>query len=151
MNSEGLILLTNDGSLIHRLTDPRFNHPKTYLVQVEGLIHQAALEQLSKGVFVQDFFTKNSQVKTISTPEVAERSKPVTPHGPTSWIEITLYEGKKRQIRHMTAAVGFPTLRIIRIAVGPILLGDLGPGQYLPLSQPEIKALKDMIDSPTQI
>lgn len=150
MDSEGLLLLTNDGGLIHRLTDPRFNHPKTYQVQVEGIISQDALDRLCQGVPIQGSFTKISQVKAILEPALPERAKPITPHGPTCWIEMTLYEGKKRQIRHMTAAVGFPTLRIVRIAVGPVRLGDLQPGQSQPLSRSEIEALLDLANPSSQ-
>ncbi len=142
MDSEGLLLLTNDGELAHKLTDPRFNHPKTYLVQVEGEPTTEALAALERGVEVKGRKTRRSQVMVVLEPDLPPRAKPVTPHGPTSWLRIVLREGKKRQIRHMTAAVGLPTLRLVRIAIGPVALGDLQPGEWRSLSQEEISALK---------
>lgn len=133
LDSEGLLLLTDDGNLIHRLTDPRFNHPKTYYVQVEGTIDQPAVAQLRQGVVIHGYHTRPAEARLLPEPGIFERAKPITPHGTTSWIELCLYEGKKRQIRHMTAAVGFPTLRLIRVAIGPVILGELQPGQYRPL------------------
>ena len=142
-DSEGLLLLTNDGPLAHRLTDPNFNHPKTYLVQVEGMITPEAVAALAQGVTIKGGYqTRRSQVMIIPEPDLPPRAKPVTPHGPTSWIRVVLREGKKRQIRHMTAAVGFPTLRLLRIAMGMVGLGDLRPGQWRYLKPEEIRALK---------
>ena len=141
MDSEGLLLLTDDGWLIHRLTDPRFDHPKTYWVQVEGLAAPPAVERLRQGVVIQGYRTRPAEARLLPDPEIFARARPITPHGPTSWIELRLFEGKKRQIRHMTAAVGLPTLRLVRVAVGPITLGDLPPGESRPLSDHEIEGL----------
>ena len=143
LDSEGLLLLTNDGGLAHRLTDPYFNHPKTYLVQVEGEAGDAALGQLERGVEIKGGYqTRRCRVMRVPEPALPERARPVTPHGPVTWLRIVLREGKKRQIRHMTAAVGLPTLRLVRIAIGPIALGDLLPGEWRNLTQAEVDQLK---------
>ncbi|MDR3576337.1 MAG: pseudouridine synthase [Anaerolineaceae bacterium] len=141
-DSEGLLLLTDDGSLIHQMTDPRFHLPKTYLVEVEGLITPQAVSKLEQGVLLEGQLTRRCQALPISEPELPPRSKPVTPHAPVSWLRMVLHEGKKRQIRHMTAAVGFPTLRIVRVAIGPINLDGLQPGQWRLLSSGEARQLK---------
>ncbi len=143
--SEGLLLLTNDGGLAHRLTDPRFNHPKTYLVQVEGVASPQALAKLAGGVEVKGQKTRKAQVMLVPEPNLPERRKPVTPHGPTSWVRIVLREGKKRQIRHMTAAVGLPTLRIVRIAMGQVTLGTLQPGEWRYLTPEEVDLLRQSL------
>jgi 23S rRNA pseudouridine2457 synthase len=142
MDSEGLLLLTNDGPLAHQLTDPRYNHPKTYLVQVEGVPTPVMLAALESGVEIKGQKTRRCQVMVVPEPNVPERTKPVTPHGPTTWLRIVLREGKKRQIRHMTAAVGLPTLRIVRIAIGPVTLETLPPGQWRTLTPAEADALR---------
>jgi len=139
--SEGLLLLTNDGRLAHRLTDPNFEHPKTYLVQLEGCVTAEAAERLSQGVLIQGRRTRPAEVAIIPPPDLPPRQPPVRPYHPTSWLRIVLREGKKRQIRHMTAAVGFPTLRLVRVAIGPLHLGDLLPGQWRPLTPSEIASL----------
>lgn len=145
LDSEGLLLLTNDGRLAHRLTDPRYNHPKTYLVQVEGMPTQDALARLASGVEVKSVRTRRAQVMVTPEPDLPPRAKPVTPHGPTTWLRIVLREGMKRQIRHMTAAVGLPTLRLVRVASGPIGLNDLQPGQWRYLSPAEIDLLRKQL------
>ncbi len=142
MDSEGLLLLTNDGGLAHRLTEPRYNHPKTYLVQVEGIPTAEALARLENGVEVKGEKTKRCQAMVAPEPDLPPRAKPVTPHGSTSWLRIVLREGKKRQIRHMTAAVGLPTLRLIRVAIGPLGLNDLQPGEWRILTPAEVEVLK---------
>jgi 23S rRNA pseudouridine2457 synthase len=141
LDSEGLLLLTDDGSLIHRLTDPAHHLPKTYLAQVEGIPTQTALKQLSRGIDLGDFKTRRCEVMQVDTPEIFERARPITPHGPTNWLRISLTEGKKHQVKRMTAAVGLPTLRLIRIAIGPVILGDLTPGKFRSLSKTELVAL----------
>ncbi len=141
LDSEGLLLLTNDGGLIHRLTDPAHHLPKTYLVQVEGVPTITALTQLSKGVDLGDFKTRRCEVLQVDEPVIFERARPITPHGPTNWLRISLTEGKKHQVKRMTASVGLPTLRLIRIAIGPVILGDLTPGKWRPLSKTELAAL----------
>ena len=141
-DSEGLLLLTDDGSLIKRLTDPKHHIEKTYWVMVEGDPAPEKLAQLEKGIRLKDSLTLPAKARTLPEPDLPLRAKPVTPHGPTAWIEIRLREGKKRQIRHMTAAVGLPTLRLVRVAIGPIRLGKLEPGKWRELTPEEIKSLK---------
>lgn len=141
-DSEGLILLTDDGELIHLLTDPKNKQPKTYWVQVEGQVSPEAIQSLQKGVVIQGIRTRPAQARLIPEPDLPPRSKPITPHAPPSWLELIIHEGKKRQIRHMTAAVGFPTLRLVRVAIGPVRLGDLAPGEWRTLLPSEVAALR---------
>jgi 23S rRNA pseudouridine2457 synthase len=138
LESEGLLILSDDGNFIHRLTDPLHEFAKTYFVQVEGIPTNNALAKLEKGVVIQGEVTRRCQVMVIGPPILPERAKPITPHGQTGWLRFVLREGKKHQIRHMTAAVGLPTLRLVRVAIGPISLGDLQPGQWRALSRAEI-------------
>jgi len=141
-DSEGLLLLTDDGALIKRLTDPKHHIEKTYLVLVEGDPTPEKLKQLSSGVQLKDYVTRPATFRLIPDPNLPARSKPVTPHGPTTWLEVKLREGKKRQIRHMTAAVGLFTLRIYRVAIGKIKIGGLEVGQWRDLQPDEIKSLR---------
>jgi 23S rRNA pseudouridine2457 synthase len=141
-DSEGLLLLTDDGSLIKRLTDPKHHIEKTYWVMVEGTPTQEKLLPLEQGIQLKDYLTLPAKARLIASPDLPPRSKPVTPHGPTAWIEIKLREGKKRQIRHMTAALGLPTLRLVRVAIGRVRLGDLEPGQWRDLTPDEINSIK---------
>lgn len=141
-DSEGLLLLTDDGGLIKRLTDPKHHIEKTYWVMVEGDPTPDKLIRLEQGIQLKDYRTLPAKVRLIPEPDLPPRSKPVTPHGPTSWIEIRLREGKKRQIRHMTAAVGLFTLRLVRVAIGEIQLGDLTPGEWRDLTSKELILLK---------
>lgn len=141
-DSEGLLLLTSDGDLIHALTDPRHHLPKTYLVQVEGIVTSTALVNLRQGVLIHGERTRRCQVEPAGEPDLPPRDKPVTPHGPTAWLQIILQEGRKRQIRHMTAVVGLPTLRLIRTAIGPLTLAGLQSGQWRELAPAEVSALK---------
>ncbi len=141
--SEGLLILTGDGDLDHRLTDPVHHLAKTYLVQVEGLITDEALAQLESGVVLDGVRTRRCQAMRIPEPDLPERAKPVTPHGPTSWVRIQLREGKKHQIRRMTTLAGFPTLRLVRVAIGPVTIGELQPGQWRELLPAEVDALKN--------
>jgi 23S rRNA pseudouridine2457 synthase len=142
-DSEGLLLLTDDGPLIKWLTDPKHHIEKTYWVMVEGDPTQEKLTQLEGGIQLKEYSTLPAKVRLIPDPDLPARSKPVTPHGPTAWIEIKLREGKKRQIRHMTAVVGLFTLRLIREAIGPIRLGSLEPGQWRNLTMKEVAELKN--------
>ena len=131
-DSEGLLLLSNDGHLIQKITHPNFKEPKTYQVQVEGEITDDALEQLSKGVQLKDGLTRPSQAQRIDEPEqLWPRDPPVRFRAniPTKWIELTITEGRNRQVRRMTAAVGFPTLRLVRQSVGDWTLDKLQPGE----------------------
>lgn len=141
-DSEGLLLLTDDGALIKQLTDPKHHVEKTYWVMVEGDPTSEKLAQLERGIQLKDYRTLPAKARVIPEPTLSPRAKPVTPHGPTAWIEIKLREGKKRQIRHMTAAVGLPTLRLIRVAIGRVRLGDLGSGKWRDLTSGEISSLK---------
>jgi 23S rRNA pseudouridine2457 synthase len=142
-DSEGLLLLTDDGWLIKRLTDPQHHIEKTYWVMVEGDPAPEKLAQLERGIQLKDYLTLPASARLIPSPSLPPRPKPVTPHGPTAWIEIRLREGKKRQIRHMTAAVGLPTLRLIRVAIGKIQLERLAPGEWRDLTPHELNLLKN--------
>jgi 23S rRNA pseudouridine2457 synthase len=144
-DSEGLMLLTSDGALQHRLTDPRFEHPRTYLAQVEGVPGPEALRLLREGVRIQDYQTRPARVRALTTePDVAPRDPPVRFRKliPTSWIELILTEGRNRQVRRMTAAVGFPTLRLIRTAIGELRLEGLAPGEWRDLTSKELRQLR---------
>lgn len=142
LDSEGLLLLTDDGALIKRLTDPKHHIEKTYWVMIEGDPTQEKLTQLEGGIQLKGRMTLPCKARLIPDPGLSPRPKPVTPHGPTAWIEIKLYEGKKRQIRHMTAAVGLFTLRLVRVAIGRIRLGNLKPGKLRELTVDEIDSLR---------
>lgn len=132
-DSEGLLVLTDDGPLIKRITEPRHKLPKVYRAQVEGCVTEAALERLRKGVVLNDGPTLPAGARAIAEPEgLWPRDPPIRRRAaiPTSWIELTLREGRNRQIRRMTAAVGFPTLRLVRWAVGEWTLAGLAPGEW---------------------
>lgn len=132
-DSEGLLLLTDDGGLQHRITDPRHKLPKTYLAQVEGEPDEAALAQLRAGVDLGDFRTRPCTARVVAEPDwLWPRDPPVRFRKtvPTAWLEIVLREGRNRQVRRMTAKVGLPTLRLLRVAIGQWSLGDLLPGQW---------------------
>ena len=132
-DSEGALLLTDDGRLIKKLLDPKFAHPRTYLAQVDGQITMEAVRQLEKGVVIKGYRTRPCKAEIVMPPEsLWERVPPIRYRAniPTSWVKLTLIEGKNRQVRHMTAAVGFPTLRLIRTQIGNLPLGDLQSGQW---------------------
>lgn len=141
-DSEGLLLLTDDGALIKKMTDPQHHVEKTYWLIVEGDPTPNKLTQLERGIQLKDYWTQPAKARLIPDPGLPSRPKPVTPHGPTAWLEIKLREGKKRQIRHMTAAVGLFTLRLIRVAIGPIQIDDLKAGEWRELTSNEINNLK---------
>jgi len=131
-DSEGLLLLSDNGQLQARIANPKYKMEKTYLVQVEGDITTTALDSLSMGVTLNDGMTKPAKARIITTPSIKPRNPPirVRENIPTSWIELKITEGRNRQVRRMTAAVGFPTLRLIRSAIGPWQLGELEQGQH---------------------
>ncbi|UYZ60976.1 pseudouridine synthase [Hymenobacter latericus] len=147
-DSEGLMLLTDDKQMQFRLAEPRYKVPKTYWVQVEGIPTDEALEQLRRGVQIKDGFTSPAEARLLpeAPAQVWERSKPVRFRAniPTSWIELTISEGMNRQVRKMTAAVGFPTLRLIRTGIATLTLNKLAPGQWRELTATEIQALKQL-------
>jgi len=131
-DSEGLLLLTDDGGLAHTLTDPRHKQPKTYWVQVEGEPSDAQLDALRRGVVLNDGPTRPAKAQRIDTPNLWPRDPPVRFRKtvPDAWLEIVISEGRNRQVRRMTAAVGLPTLRLVRVAIGPYRLDDLAPGGW---------------------
>lgn len=134
-DSEGLLLLTSDGALQARIADPRHKMAKTYWVQVEGEPDEAALAALRAGVALNDGPTRPAQARRLEpAPDVPPRDPPIRERKsiPTAWIELVIREGRNRQVRRMTAAVGFPTLRLIRVAIGPYTLDGLAPGQWAP-------------------
>lgn len=135
-DSEGLLLLTDDGRLQARISDPRFKAAKTYLIQVEGEPDDAALEALRKGVMLNDGLTRPAEVRRIADPELWPRNPPVRFRKtvPDCWIELTIREGRNRQVRRMTAAVGHPTLRLVRQRIGEWSLGTLAPGEWREVS-----------------
>ncbi len=143
-DSEGLLLLTDDGALIHRLTDPRHEHPKTYYVQLEGLVTPEAAQALREGVVLRGRRTRPAEVEIIDDPGLPPRPVAVRAYHPTSWLKVVLREGQKRQLRRMTAAAGFPTLRLVRWAIGPLTLAGLAPGQWRALTRSEIEQLKSI-------
>ncbi len=150
-DSEGLLLLTNDGWLQHRLTDPVFAHPRTYWVQVERCPDEAALEHLRQGVVIKGDRTRPAQVRILEQePDLPPRDPPIRFRKtvPTAWLELTLTEGRNRQVRRMTAAVGHPTLRLVRRAIAHLCLDGLEPGQWRDLSEDEVMELRRICRSP---
>lgn len=145
MDSEGLILLTNDSEVNYRLAEPKFSHPRTYLVQVEGIPSHTDLERLRTGVTIEGRLTKPARVRLLEQhPEMPPRTPAVRERKtiPTAWIEIVLREGRNRQVRKMTASVGHPTLRLVRTAIGEFTIGSLEPGQSRRLSDSEVRLLR---------
>jgi len=128
--SSGLLLMTNDGELTHRLTHPRYQIPKTYRVKVRGLPGVPAIERLRRGVFLAEGKTALAQVKLVKRGEKA------------SWLEVIVREGRKRQVRHMCEAVGHPVIKLSRVRFGPLSLGDLPSGAFRPLTPQELRALR---------
>jgi 23S rRNA pseudouridine2457 synthase len=149
-DTEGLLFLTSDGALQHRLTDPRFAHPRTYWVQVEGIPSESALRELAHGVVIQGYRTRPAEVRRLQEePRLPPRNPPIRFRKtvPTTWIEITLAEGRNRQVRRMTAAVGHPTLRLVRAAIGDLRLEELQPGEWREITPRELKELKTPVRS----
>ncbi len=136
-DSEGLLLLTDDGALAHRLTDPRHKQPKTYRVQVEGVPDDAQLQALRRGIELKDGPTRPASARRIDPPVMWPREPPVRfrKSVPDAWLELTIHEGRNRQVRRMTAAVGLPTLRLVRVAMGSIVLAGMMPGEWRKLNR----------------
>lgn len=147
MDSEGLLLLTDDNRLKTRLMEPKFGHPRTYWAQVEGIPDEAALERLRKGVQLKDGWTRPALAERIDPPKLPAREPPIRVRKqiPDCWVQLTLTEGRNRQVRRMTAAVGYPTLRLVRWAIGTITLEGLQPGEWQVVEKAEVERLMGMI------
>lgn len=144
-DSEGLLFLTDDGAMQHRLTDPKFEHPRTYWAQVERVPDGEALGALREGLTIQGYRTRRASVQLMAEqPAVPPRDPPIRfrKSVPTTWIEITLKEGRNRQVRRMTAAVGHPTLRLVRVGIGALRLEGLAPGEWRNLTATEVQSVK---------
>jgi 23S rRNA pseudouridine2457 synthase len=147
-DSEGLLLLTNDSIIKHRITDPKFEHERTYLVQVEGILDKGDIERLQNGVIIEKKRTKPARVKILTyEPDLSPRAVPIRfrKNIPTSWIEISLREGRNRQVRKMTAAVGHPTLRLVRKSITFLTIDGLKSGTYREMTDDEIEKLLDQM------
>jgi 23S rRNA pseudouridine2457 synthase len=145
LDSEGLLLLTNDKALTDYLLNPKNKHEREYYVQVEGIPEEADLEKLRKGIELKDGLTLPAKIKRIKNSEIPPRVPPIRERKniPTSWLSITLIEGRNRQVRRMTAAIGFPTLRLIRVRIKKIILGTLKVCEVRVLNDSEIKHIKE--------
>lgn len=144
MDSEGLLILTDSARLKTRLMNPRFEHPRVYLVQVERIPDETALRRLREGIDLKDGRTRPARVERLENPpDLPERPVPIRfrKHVPDCWLRLTLTEGRNRQVRRMMAAVGHPTLRLVREAVGPVTLEGLTPGAWRALTPAEAEAL----------
>ncbi|MDJ0715413.1 MAG: pseudouridine synthase [Prochloraceae cyanobacterium] len=151
LDSEGLLLLTNNGRLQHSLSHPKFAHPRTYWVQVERIPDKEALDRLRAGVYIKNYRTRKAIVRKLpQEPTLPPRNPPIRyrKNVPTSWLEITLTEGRNRQVRRMTAAVGYPTLRLVRLKIGigitQLSLDGLSPGQWRYATTSETKTLQNL-------
>ena len=147
-DSEGMLLLTNDNRLKTYLLDPKNKHWRTYYVQVEGEITDEACDSLAKGVVIsvngKPYKTKRARVTSIPTPHLPDRVPPIRVRKsiPDSWVSISLTEGKNRQVRRMTAAVGYPTLRLVRVAIGNLGLNDLTPGEVRKINEKDLEKIR---------
>ena len=138
-DSEGLLILTDEGNIQHCLSHPKHKQPKTYWVQVDGEITDEALNELEKGVMLKDGLTLPAKAKKMEEPQLWPRDPPIRYRAniPTSWCELTITEGKNRQVRRMTAAVGFPTLRLVRYSIGEFTIDSLSPGEWRKIPTPQ--------------
>jgi 23S rRNA pseudouridine2457 synthase len=151
LDSEGLMLLTDDGWLIHRLGHSQFGHPRTYVVQVDGVPDTTALRRLVEGVTVKGEYRSAAEVELLANePEFPSQRPPVQYQEArgTAWLRLVLTEGRKHQVRHMTAAIGHPTLRLVRVSIGPLKLGQLRPGEWRSLTPQELDALRATLHTP---
>lgn len=148
-DSEGLLLLTDDGALQQLIANPRFKLAKTYWVQVEHIPDETALQQLREGVTLKDGPTLPADVSLIEPPNIWSRTPPIRERQqiPTQWLSLTIREGRNRQVRRMTAAVGHPTLRLIRVAIGPWQLQDLQPGQWRAIDAADVIKWRDDLET----
>jgi 23S rRNA pseudouridine2457 synthase len=150
-DSEGLLLLTDDGALQHQLTDPLYAHPRRYLVQVEGVPLPSDLERLRLSIVIQGRPTLPAQARLLADePTLWSRTPPIRfrKSVPASWLELELREGRNRQVRRMTAAIGFPTLRLVRWSIGPVTLEGLAPGEWGELRGAELAGLQRFARQP---
>lgn len=153
LDSEGLLLLTDSGRIQHRLAHRQFAHPRTYYVQVERIPNEAALQRLRQGIRIKDYLTRPATVEILpNEPKLPPRNPPIRyrKNVLTCWLKMTLTEGRNRQVRRMTAAVGFPTLRLVRVAIGgdrSLTLNNLQPGQWRELTLAETKTLSKLVRS----
>jgi 23S rRNA pseudouridine2457 synthase len=156
LDSEGLLLLTNNGRLQHRIANRQFAHPRTYWVQVERIPEQFSLQRLRNGILIKDYRTRKAQVKILpEEPPLPPRNPPIRYRKtiPTCWLEITITEGRNRQVRRMTAAIGYPTLRLVRVAINlnqhnpsqQLNLDGLEPGQWRELTSKERNMLNKLL------
>lgn len=139
--SEGLLLLTNDNEVKNKLTDPKFSHPKTYLAQIERIPTEESLQKLRAGIIIEGKRTKPAEVELLNEePSLPPRSVPIRfrKNVPTAWMKIVLYEGRNRQVRKMTAAIGHPTLRLIRVKIGNLDIGEMKLGEFVEVSLKQI-------------
>jgi 23S rRNA pseudouridine2457 synthase len=148
-DSEGLLLLTDSGSLQHLISSPKFKMAKTYWVQVENIPTETALSTLRQGVELKDGLTQPAEVRLIDPPALWQRNPPIRERQsiPTQWLELKITEGKNRQVRRMTAAVGYPTLRLVRAAIGEWSLDDLASGKWRAITVPSMLKSADDLDS----
>lgn len=140
-HSEGLLILSDDNRFLHILSDPDFDHLKIYYAQVEGEVSSEAVRQLNYNIVLPGVQTKFAQISVIDPPDYPERIPAVRNYHPTTWLSITIGEGKKHQVRRMTAAVGYPTLRLIRVGLGPFNLDRLSAGQFRDLCREKVNEL----------
>lgn len=145
-DSEGLLILTNDGKLQHRISDPRHKMEKTYWAQVEGVPDSGTLATLERGVLLNDGMTAPARARLMDEPEIWPRTPPIRYRAaiPTAWIELRISEGRNRQVRRMTAAVGYPTLRLIRYAIGEWTIEGLAPGSWKEVQWPLMRKVKKL-------